>query len=294
MYQTTLRNPCHIRGIGLHSGTEASLTLLPAPPNHGVVFRVVGKSGTIEIPARMEHVTRTQLSTCLGLGETEVCTVEHLLAALRGLEIDNVVILTQGSEIPVMDGSAMPFVRHVLEAGRKVQPVLRRYIRLLAPLRVAEGEKAVELRPSPVTVYGLQIEFPHPAIRTQAFELRLTPQSFVTELAASRTFGFEADIEALREQGLALGASLENAVGLGRNGAVLNEGGLRYPDEFVRHKLLDAVGDLSLLPFPLVAEYRGVRAGHSINLKLLQALAARPDLWEVTAADPLQHARAAV
>jgi len=292
MYQTTLRNACHVRGTGLHSGAATEVTLLPAPPDSGVRFRVRRGSRVVEVPASLAHVNRTELSTCLARDGVEICTVEHLLAALRGLEIDNVSVLTHGPEVPVMDGSALPFVKALAGAGRRMQPVARKSLRMLAPLRVEAGDKFAELLPSALPVYAFEIDYPHPAIGRQALSLRLTPQTFVAEVAAARTFGFEADMHQLQQRGLALGGSLETAVGLGCDGTVLNPEGLRFPDEFVRHKILDAVGDLSLFGLPIQAEYRGRKSGHTLNLKLLQALAEHPDRWEVVSAETAQSAQA--
>lgn len=281
MHQKTLRKPCEIRGIGLHSGREAWIALHPAPADHGVVFRLHQDGRVVELPARARHVTRTHLSTCLGHDGARVDTVEHLLAALAGLEVDNVLVEVQGGEVPVLDGSSQPFVTRLRAAGLKPLSAPKRFLRLLEPIRLGDGDREAALYPSAEPAYFCSIDFAHPAVGRQALALRLSPRTFVDELAAARTFGFEEDLYRLRRRGLALGGSLHNAVGLGRDGSVLNPEGLRFADEFVRHKLLDAVGDLALAEYPILAEYRGVKAGHSLNLQLVQTLLERPGLWEM-------------
>jgi UDP-3-O-[3-hydroxymyristoyl] N-acetylglucosamine deacetylase len=281
MQQQTLRSPCHIHGVGLHSGQKVSISLLPAPMDSGIVFRVNEGERQVDIPARPENVVRTRLNTTVGKHGLEIGTVEHLLAALIGLSIDNVVVLTHGVEIPAMDGSALPFVSRIMEVGRQVQAAPKRYLRVTAPIGVEEDGKFAGLYPAVTPLYSFTIDFPHPVVRSQSLKLRLTPQTFVSQLAKARTFGFEEDLQRLNDQGLALGVSLANVVGLGKDGTVLNEGGLRFADEFVRHKILDAVGDLALLGYPILAEYRGIKSGHALNLKLMEALAEHPDHWEI-------------
>lgn len=292
MHQQTLRSPCLIHGIGLHSGKEASISLLPAPVDTGVVFRVHTGKRQVTIPARREFVTSTVLNTGLGCDDAEIGTVEHLLAALAGLELDNVTILAHGQEIPAMDGSAQPFVERIAEVGIQTQTAPRRFLRVLQPVEVTDGEKFARLSPSKVTTFSSGVAFPHPAVGAQSLRVELTTHSFLSELAPARTFGFEEELQALNARGLALGAGLENAVGLGRDGTVLNEGGLRYPDEFVRHKILDAIGDMFLTGYPLLGEYQGYKSGHALHLKLLRALAAHPDNWEIVPDGALREARA--
>ncbi|MBI3992393.1 MAG: UDP-3-O-acyl-N-acetylglucosamine deacetylase [Candidatus Lambdaproteobacteria bacterium] len=292
MHQKTLRAACDISGIGLHSGKEARLRILPAPANHGVVFRTRKLLRWVDIPARTPYVTRTTLSTSLGYAGSEVCTVEHLMAALAGLEIDNAIIELAGTEIPVMDGSAMPFVERLRAVGVKVLPALRSYLRILQPIAVTDEDRSAGLVPADRSIFTFTIDYPHPAIGHQQLSLELTPQTFVEEVAASRTFGFEEELQALQANGLARGAGLDNAVGLGRDGAILNPEGLRFPDEFVRHKILDAMGDLYLAGMPLLGEYRGVKSGHALHLKLLQALVRHHDCWDVVTLPALQKAAA--
>jgi UDP-3-O-[3-hydroxymyristoyl] N-acetylglucosamine deacetylase len=292
MHQKTIRRSCEIQGIGLHTGKEARIRILPAPPNHGVVFRVGGRFGSVDIPARSEFVASTRLSTCLGMRGRRVYTVEHLMAAVFGLELDNILIEVDGNEVPVMDGSSIAFVEHLREAGFTIQSEPKRYIRVLKPITILGDDRSAALLPSPVPLFSFEIDFPHPAINVQTKRLHLTPRAFVNELARARTFGFEQDLEKLQKARLARGVSLDNCVGLGRDGHVMNPGGLRYADEFVRHKMLDAVGDLSLAGFPIIAEYRGVKSGHAINRKLVRALLESADGWEWTEPASIEQAEA--
>lgn len=280
MHQHTLRAPCHIFGRGLHTGKDTQITLLPALPDTGIVFRLFSEGRQVELPARVDSVIRTTLSTTLGADGLEICTVEHLLAALAGLQIDNVVIETQGHEIPAMDGSSQPFVSRIMEVGRQLQPAPRRYVKILQPLEVEENGKTAGLYPSLAPAYSFMIDFDNPTIKTQSYKVYLTPQTFVAQLAKARTFGFLEDLNTLQTNGFALGAGLENAVGLDPAGTVLNPEGLRYRDEFVRHKILDAIGDLSLAGYPILGEYRGVKSGHQLNASLLKLLAKRTECWE--------------
>jgi len=281
MFQRTLRSPCRIHGVGLHSGQYAGIKLLPAPADSGIVFRVKDGDRHVDIPARSEYVVDTTLNTTLGRDNRVVSTVEHLLAALAGLEVDNAIVVTDGHEIPAMDGSAQPFVARILEVGRKVQPVQRRFLRILEPVFVQDGDRFSGLYPSSTTTFVFSIDFDHPAIQSQTYRVQLTPQSFVSELARARTFGFIEGLEDLQEKGLARGAGVENAVGLSREGKVINAEGLRYPDEFVRHKILDAIGDLSLAGHPILGEFRGIKSGHRLHNRLLAALMAQPQCWEL-------------
>ncbi|MDH4249415.1 MAG: UDP-3-O-acyl-N-acetylglucosamine deacetylase, partial [Deltaproteobacteria bacterium] len=256
MFQKTIRSACQIKGIGLHSGEDTSITLLPAAEHSGIVFSVMRGDHEVEIPARCENVVRTTMSTTLGREGVEVGTVEHLMAALSGLEIDNIRIKVEGPEIPAMDGSALPFISRIMEVGRRVQSAPRSYIKVLKPVVVEDGERVAGLFPAHLPTYSFLIEFDNAAIRTQSYKVHLNAQTFVAHLAKARTFGFMAEVELLKSRGLARGAGLENAVGLGPDGTVLNPGGLRYDNEFVRHKILDAVGDLSLIGNPILGEYR--------------------------------------
>lgn len=275
--QRTLKAPIGCTGVGLHSGRKVSLVLRPGAESSGIIVVRTGLAGgPVEIPARWDHVVDTRRATVLGLPgrpDTQVGTVEHVLAALAGCGIDNAVIEVNGPEMPVMDGSAAPFVFLIESAGIALQDAPRRAIEVLRPVRVEEGEASITLLPDPSPWLGLEmeIEFASAAIRRQSRAVRLAPGAFKAELARARTFGFAEEIEALREAGLALGGTLANAVVL-RGATVLNPGGLRFTDEFVRHKLLDAVGDLSLAGHRLRGRVIGRRAGHRLNNLVLRAL----------------------
>lgn len=284
--QRTLKAPIGCTGIGLHSGRKVSLTLRPAPEGHGlVVVRTGLPGGPVAIPARWDNVVDTRRSTVLGLPgrpDTQIGTVEHVFAALAGCGIDNAVIEVDGPEMPAMDGSAAPFVFLIECAGIALQDAPRRVVEIVRPVRVEDGEASISLLPDPSPWFGLEmeIEFASAAIRRQSRALRLAPGVFKTELARARTFGFAEEIDALREAGLARGGSLANAVVL-RGATVLNAGGLRYADEFVRHKLLDAVGDLALAGHRLRGKVVARRAGHRLNNLVLRALFADPSSHRV-------------
>ena len=292
MFQKTIRGACHIKGIGLHTGAETAITIMPGEENTGIVFVVPRGETQVEIPARNEFVVHTTMSTVLGRDGAEVWTVEHLMSALTGLEIDNARILVEGPEIPAMDGSALPFIARVMEVGRQVQSAPRSYIKLLKPVVVEDKDRVAGLYPANLPTYSFLIEFNNEAIRTQSYKVHLNAQTFVAHLAKARTFGFMADVEHLKSKGLAKGAGLENAVGLSPEGEVLNPEGLRYENEFVRHKILDAVGDLSLLGYPILGEYRGIKSGHEMNLRLQKALLANPQSWEMVTANTADAAQA--
>jgi UDP-3-O-[3-hydroxymyristoyl] N-acetylglucosamine deacetylase len=281
--QTTLRNPASASGIGVHSGLPATLTMLPAEADTGIVFVRCGQLGEPdrEIRADFRAVTATEFATVLGDADGPLCsTAEHVLAALSGLGVDNAVIEIDGAEVPIMDGSAAAFVAAIDEAGVVTLPVPRRYIRILRPVRVAaEGGAFGELRPySHGFRIELDIDFDHPLIGRQGLALDIEPATFRQELARARTFGFMRDVAGLWSAGYALGASFENTLVINEN-RLLNPEGLRYPDEFARHKALDAIGDLALAGAPLLGVYRSVRGGHKLNHAVLSALMADPSAW---------------
>ncbi|MBI1204127.1 MAG: UDP-3-O-acyl-N-acetylglucosamine deacetylase [Rhodopseudomonas sp.] len=282
--QTTLRDEVAVSGVGVHSGAPATLTLSPAADDAGIIFRRVSAEGAVEreIRADVRAVTATDLATVLGDASGPICsTAEHLLAALRGLNVDNVTVEIDGPEVPIMDGSAMAFVDALDQAGLTARALPRRYIEVLKPVRVAKGEAFGELRPYE---HGFRVEaeisFDHPLIGKQAMALDIEPNSFRREIARSRTFGFMKDVSKLWAAGFALGASLENTVVISED-RVLNPEGLRFADEFVRHKVLDAIGDLALAGLPLIAAYKTVRGGHKLNHSVLTALMADPSAWRV-------------
>jgi UDP-3-O-[3-hydroxymyristoyl] N-acetylglucosamine deacetylase len=289
--QRTIAREISCTGIGLHSGAPARLTLRPAPADSGVVF-VRSREGSgegIEIPARSELVSSTANATTLSVGGSPkgvgVSTVEHLLATLRCLGIDNVRIEVDGPEVPVMDGSAAPFCALVRSAGASAQSAPRRALFVKKPVTCSDGRRSIRVEPARVLRISYTVDFEHPAIGRQELEIPdLTARVFEAEIAAARTFGFLEDQEALREAGLAGGASLANTVVLGPGG-VLNPGGLRWPDEFVRHKVLDLLGDLALIGHPIRAHVRVERGGHSLHHALLAALRARPKAWTLVRDD---------
>ncbi len=278
--QRTLKRSINCTGVALHSGTKVSMTLNPAAPDTGVVFRRTDVAGRgANIPARWDHVVDTRMCTALGNEDgVTVGTVEHLMAALAGCRIDNVEIEINGSEVPVMDGSASPFVFLIECAGITEQNAPSRTIRILKPITVEDGERRATIAPGAGFSLAFEIDFRDTAVERQAMAVTLGNGTFKKELARARTFGFLHEVEALWSAGLARGGSLENAVVVsGRK--ILNEEGLRYEDEFVRHKILDAVGDLYLAGAPLLGHFEGVCSGHAHTNQLLRALLADEEAW---------------
>lgn len=277
--QATLKKMVGFSGVGLHSGAPARLELHPAPAGHGIVFRRADLSPAVEIPARWDHVTPSRLCTLLddGAGNT-ISTVEHVMAALAGTGIHNALVTVDGPEIPILDGSSAPFVRGILRAGIQLQPMAMRAIRVLRPVEVRDGDAYARLSPADHLEIEFEIDFADAAIGRQEKQLDMANGAFLRELADSRTFCRQADVEFMRKNGLALGGTYRNAVVV--DGAqVLSPGGLRHRDEAVRHKMLDAVGDLALAGAPLLARYSGHRAGHAMTNRLLRALFADPTAW---------------
>ncbi len=283
--QTTIANSITMNGIGLHKGTLVRLVLTPAEPDTGIVFRRTDLETTdreiTDIPARYDAVTDATMCTTIGnAAGTKVATIEHLMAALSALEIDNLIVEVDAEEIPVMDGSSDAFIALLDKTGRKTVSTPRRYIRVLKPISVEDGLRQGTLHPCEDGLrIELSIDFDNQVIGKQDLALNISPETFRRELSRSRTFGFLKDVELLRSLGLAKGATLENAVVLDGE-EVLNEEGLRSPDEFVRHKMLDAVGDLALAGAPILGCYDASRAGHAFNNQVLHALFANPDAWE--------------
>lgn len=275
--QHTLKRRIHCAGTGLHSGARVSLVLCPAEAHTGILFRrtdrPAGKSGTDnEIPARWDHVVDTRLCTVIANESgARVGTIEHLMAALAGCGIDNLVIEIDGPEVPIMDGSAEPFLFLIDCAGKKKQSAPRKALRILKPITVEAEGKAVTFLPDSRSSYSFEIAFDSAAIGTQSHEIILKAGSFRDELSRARTFGFFEEVEQLRQMGLARGGSLDNAVVI-KDDAILNSTGLRMENEFVRHKLLDAVGDLALCGYPILGRFIGTKAGHALNNQLLRAL----------------------
>ena len=294
--QTTLRDHVAVSGVGVHSGRPVTLTLHPADDDVGIVFQSVAADGNIEreIRADVRAVTATEFATVLGDASGPLCsTAEHLLAALRGLGVDNVVVEMDGPEVPIMDGSSAPFVDAIDQAGITARALPRRYIEVIKPVRVSSKDGALgELRPySHGFRVEAEIEFDHPLIGKQALALDIEPKIFRREIARARTFGFMKDVAKLWGAGYALGASFANTLVITED-RVLNPDGLRFSDEFVRHKILDAIGDLALAGQPLLAAYRTVRGGHKLNHAVLTALMANPTAWRVIqAAEPVRRTR---
>lgn len=279
--QRTLKNVIRATGVGLHTGNKVYLTLRPAQPDTGVVFRRVDLDSPVDIRATAENVTDTNLSTTLGENGVSVATVEHLLSAMAGLGIDNAYVDLSAGEVPIMDGSSGPFVFLLQSAGIVEQDVPKRFIRIKRPVIVEEQDKWARFEPFEGFKVGFTIDFNHPVFNgsPQNAEINFSSTSFVKEVSRARTFGFMSDFEKLRANNLALGASLDNAIGVDEF-RVLNEDGLRYEDEFVKHKILDAIGDLYLLGHSLIGAYSGYRSGHALNNKLLKALIADKEAWE--------------
>lgn len=280
-HQSTLAESVTLSGIGVHSGSPVSITLLPADPGSGIVFCRTDFDDRAASEVRAHHalVSATELCTILGdIAGPSVSTVEHLLAALSALSVDNVIVEVDSGEMPILDGSAMPFVDAILQAGIKRQSVARRYIRVRKPVRVELNGSVGEIRPHDCFRVDVEIDFETPMIGRQRIAVDVTADTFAAELARARTFGFMKDVEALWAGGFALGASLDNTIVLGDD-RVVNPEGLRFADEFVRHKALDAVGDLCLAGAPLIGAFRSYRGGHRLNLALLDALFADQQAW---------------
>jgi UDP-3-O-[3-hydroxymyristoyl] N-acetylglucosamine deacetylase len=274
--QRTLRRSITCAGIGLHSGHRVTLTLRPAPADYGIRFRRADLGG-LEIPARVEHVASINYATGLSFAGASVETVEHLLAALVSQGIDNVAIELTTPEVPIMDGSSAPFVYLLQEAGIKKLSAPRRYLKVLRPVSLAKGDKHIAIYPADDFRISYTISFDHPLLRHQSRSMVITPDSFAEELAPARTFGFLKDLEMLRQQGLTLGGSLDNAVVLGETGVLNNT--LRFEDEFVRHKILDAIGDLALVGAPIIGHVVAHRGGHALHTALGTALLEQRDAW---------------
>lgn len=280
--QRTLKNVIRATGVGLHSGDTVYLTLRPAAPNTGIIFRRVDLDPVVELEAKAENVGETALSTTLVQHGQRVSTVEHLLSAFAGLGIDNAYIDLNAPEVPIMDGSAGPFVFLVQSAGIEEQNEAKKFIRIKKTVILEDGDKWAKFEPFEGFKVSFSIDFQHPAFkdRPQQVDVDFSSTSFVREVSRARTFGFMKDIEKLRENNLALGGSLDNAIVVD-DYRVMNEDGLRYEDEFVRHKVLDAIGDLYLLGHSLIGSFSGHKSGHEVNNKLLRKLLAEKDSWEL-------------
>ena len=289
--QRTLKNTIRATGVGLHTGKKVYLTLRPAPVDKGIVFRRVDLETPVEIPGNPLNVRHTELATSLGEGSVRVSTVEHLMAAFAGLGIDNCYVDVSADEVPIMDGSAAPFVFLVQSAGILEQGAAKKFIRIKKPIEVRDGDKWARFDPFDGFKVGFKIDFDHPVFKSelQYAEIDFSTTSFVREVSRARTFGFVRDIEALRERNLALGGSSDNAIVID-DYRILNEDGLRYKDEFVKHKILDAIGDLYLLGHSLIGAFSGYKSGHSLNNRLLRALLENEKAWEAVTFEDVEEA----
>lgn len=297
--QRTLRNPIRATGVGLHTGDKVYLTLKPAPIDTGIVFRRVDLDPVVEIKALAGNVGDTTLSTTLTKGEVRVSTVEHLLSAMAGLGIDNAYVELSASELPIMDGSAGPFVFLLQSAGIEEQTAAKQFIRIIKEVEVSDGDKVAKFLPFDGFKVSFAIDFDHPVFHGRKADavMDFSTTSFVKEISRARTFGFMHEFEYLRSKGLARGGSVDNAIVVDEY-RVLNEDGLRYEDEFVKHKVLDAIGDLYLLGHGLIGEFKAYKSGHGLNNTLLRELLAQEDAWELVTYKeedaPISYSAAAV
>lgn len=284
--QRSIKSLTSAVGVGLHSGQRVEVTLRPAPPDTGIVFRRVDLANVVDIPMSAMGVTDTRLATRVSNGNARVSTVEHLMSACAGLGVDNLYVDITAEEVPILDGSAASFVFLLQTAGIEFQNAPRRFIKVLSPVEVCAGEGPARSWARLVPFHGyrlsFEIDFDHPAVDSsgQQFEFDMSRDSYSRDIARARTFGFTKDVEMMRVNGLGLGGGLDNAIVMD-DYKVLNAGGLRYDDEFVKHKILDAMGDMHMLGKPLLASYSAFRSGHELNNKLLRELLANPKAWEV-------------
>ncbi|MGB1310516.1 MAG: UDP-3-O-acyl-N-acetylglucosamine deacetylase [Leucothrix sp.] len=290
--QRTLQRTVETVGIGLHSGQKVGLTLRPAAPNTGIVYRRIDLDKPVEILSQPEAVGETVLSTTLVQDGVKVSTIEHLMSAFAGLGIDNAYVDLTASEIPIMDGSAAPFIYLIQSAGIETQRAAKQFVKIKRPIRFENKAGWAELRPFNGFKVSFEIDFDHPAVKStqQVLALNLSETSYSREISRARTFGFMRDVEMLRSKNMGLGGSLGNAVVLDEY-RVLNKDGLRYQDEFVKHKMLDAIGDLYTLGHSIIGAYHGHKSGHAINNLLLHELLANPEAWELTTMDIEQESR---
>jgi UDP-3-O-[3-hydroxymyristoyl] N-acetylglucosamine deacetylase len=293
--QRTLKSTTRTTGVGLHTGRKVQMVLRPAQPDTGIVFRRIDLDPVVDIRANAELVGETRLSSCLVQGDAKVYTVEHLMSALAGLGVDNVFVDLDGPEVPIMDGSAAPFAFLIQSAGIEAQSAPKRFIRIKQRVEVADGDKWARIEPYDGFKLSFSIVFSHPVIEksNQSVTVDFASTSYLREIARARTFGFMQDVEQLREDGLALGGGLDNAVVLDEF-RVLNADGLRFGDEFIRHKVLDAIGDLYLMGRPLLGAFSAHKSGHALNNRLLRELISRKEAWEVVSFERAEDAPAGV
>lgn len=279
MTQITLTRSVTACGVGLHTGKKVTLTMKPAPVNHGIVFQRLDLDGQPCVPALWDHVTDTRMCTLISNADgVSVGTIEHVMSALRAAHVDNALITLDGPEVPIMDGSAEPFDFLITCAGLTRQDAARKIMHIKKEIRVQDGDKWASFTPASLARYDFEVEFNHPVIGNQSRSLTLVNGNFPSQISRARTFGFAHEVEYMRANGLARGGSMDNAIVLDQE-KVLNESGLRYKDEFVRHKILDAVGDLYLAGMPIMGHYTGHKAGHALNNQLLRAVFADPSSY---------------
>jgi len=288
LYQHTLKDEINFSGIGLHIGKKVNLTLKPALPNTGIVFRRTDIPHSEPTRAILANVTDGNLATTIGNNGTGINTIEHLLAALAGLGIDNVLIEIDAPEIPILDGSAKPFVNYLKAAGLKHQNTLKKFVVIKEPIMVRCDNKFIEAYPSDHLIIDYTIEFDHPMIGNQSLRWEFSHKNFIEEICSARTFCLRKDVETLRANGFARGGSLENAVVVDKNG-ILNKEGLRFPDEFVRHKILDLIGDLSLLGHPIIGHIKAFKSGHLLNHHFLRKVLNQFKNWELAKIIPFKN-----
>ncbi len=276
--QRTLNKIATISGIGLHSGARINLTLRPATANTGIIFHRTDGEQVIDIKACSSNVVDTRMATVLGSHGMTISTIEHFMAALAAFGIDNLHVDIDGPEVPVLDGSAAPFIREIQQAGIRNLDSCRKFVAIRKPLEIIEGEKRISIIPSRFFRISFDIAFDHPAISVQNYSMKFSTETFCKEIASARTFGFLHEVEYLKANGLARGGSLENAVVIDDKG-VMNPEGLRFQDEFVRHKILDSFGDFSLLGAPLLGHIRAFKAGHDLNAQMVRMIEENPSHW---------------
>ena len=292
--QRTLKKKISTTGVGLHTGTKVTLTIRPAAVDAGIIFRRVDLAAPVDIAARVVNVTDTRLSTLIELDGAKVSTVEHLMSAFAGLGIDNAYVDITGPEVPIMDGSAAPFVYLLQQAGMEEQKAAKRFIRIKSPVEARSGDKWARFEPHNGFKIDFSVEFPHPVFGAQnrRVVIDFAEHSYLKEISRARTFGFMQEVETMRERGLALGGSLDNAIVLDEF-RILNSDGLRYDNELVKHKVLDAVGDLYLLGHPLIGAFTAYKSGHALNNQLLREMLGQPDAWEYVTFEQEAHVPAA-
>ena len=288
--QHTLATAVTCSGVGLHSGQPATITLRPAPPDTGVVFINRKDDANVSLQASIEHCVPTELCTAIHGNGFQVKTIEHVLSALAGLEVDNVYIDITGSEIPVMDGSAAPFVRSIRSVGLISQDRKQPFLKIMAPIEVSEGSKRVRIEPSATPRITYSIHYDHPLINTQTYVHDCSSKAFETQIAQARTFGFLHEVQALWARGLGKGGTLDNTVVLSKDG-IVNQSGLRFLNEFVRHKVLDLIGDFSLLGTSFIGHIIAERSGHALHTRLVQQILEQPEKWVLLNTEPLAEER---